>query len=156
MSSVQSTFARWVAVALLAAPAAAEDDVIESFESERCVNVSLITSTRVVNDEAVLFYMRGRKAYLNTLRAQCRGLSRQKRFSYEVRTGRLCEKDRIRVLQDSGFGIQEGRSCALGRFAPVSREDIEQILNPEPKPRADAPVETPPIEDVLQPPAPEE
>ena len=156
MSSVQSTFTRWVAVALLAAPAAAEDDVIESFESERCIRVSAITRTRVVSDEAVLFYVRGRKVYLNTLRSRCRGLYREERFSYEASAGRLCERDRIRILQDSGFGIQEGRSCALGRFAPVSREDIEQILNPQPEPREDAPVETPPIEDVVRPKAPEE
>jgi hypothetical protein len=158
MSSVQSTRARLLAVAIacLAAPAAAEDDVIENYESERCVRVSAINSTRVVNDGNVLFYMRGRKVYLNTLRAQCIGLAREKRFSYRVYTGQLCERDRISVLQDATFGIQQGRSCALGRFHPISREDAEALLNPQPEPPPKTPLETPPIEEVVKPPTPEE
>ena len=158
MSSLQSRLARVAAVAAAccAAPVAADDDVIESYESERCISVSAITSTRVVNDESVLFYMRGRKVYLNTLRARCPGLARQKRFSYTANTGRLCQIDRIRLLEDSGFGIREGRSCALGRFVPISREEAKEILNPRPAPREERPVETPPIEDVVQPASPEE
>jgi hypothetical protein len=155
---MQSTLVRMVAVVVAwqAAPAGADDDVIESYESERCISVSAIRSTRVVDNERILFYVRGRKVYLNTLRASCPGLAREKRFSYEVRSGQLCNIDRIRVLQDSGFGIQEGRSCALGRFVPVSQEDAKEILNPPREPRQKTPVETPPIEDVVKPQAPEE
>ncbi len=110
----------------------------------------------MVNDEIVLFYMRGRKVYLNTLRSRCFGLAREKRFSYTVHTGQLCERDRLHVLQDSSFGMQDGRSCALGRFQPISREDAEALLNPQPEPPPKTPLETPPIEEVVAPPAPEE
>ena len=45
--------------------------------------------------------------------------------------------DTIRILYSMGTGIREGASCGLGYFQEVTEEDIEMILDREPK-------ETPP------------
>ena len=145
-----AALARLVAVTIAsqAAPAAADDDVIESYESRQCIKISAIKSMRVVNDEDVLFYMLGRKFYLNTLRPPCIGLASAKWYSFKADSGQLCERDRIKFFHGA-------RSCPLGRFQPISREDAEALLNWQPEP-PQMPLETPPIEDVVPPPAPEE
>ena len=115
-------------LAILAIPAVADEDnsdeVLADQESKRCISVRSVRSTRVIDDNTVLFYMRGKDIYLNSLRTNCTRLSREGRFSYTVHASSLCELDRIRILMDTGFGLQEGRSCALGRFQPVTREDV--------------------------------
>jgi len=42
----------------------------------------------------------------------------QERFSYEVRTSRICSSDVIHVLYSAG---PTGRRLQLGRFQPVKR-----------------------------------
>lgn len=145
-----AALARLVAVTIAsqAAPAAADDDVIESYESRQCIKISAIKSMRVVNDEDVLFYMLGRKFYLNTLRLPCIGLESAKWYSFKADSVQLCERDRIKFFD----GV---RNCPLGRFQPISREDAEALLNWQPEP-PQMPPEPPPIEDVVLPPAPEE
>jgi hypothetical protein len=144
-----AALARLVAVTIAsqAAPAAADDNVIESYESRRCIKLSAINSMQVVNDQDILFYMRGRKFYLNTLRPPCIGLASAKRYSFKADSGKLCERDRIKFFH----GV---KSCALGRFEPISREGAEALLNRQPEP-PQTPLELPPIEDVV-PPAPKE
>ena len=119
----------------------------EADESKRCINSRVIKSTDVVNDRNIIFYMRGSKIFLNTLPKPCKGLSRERRFTYVSHSRSLCRLDRISVLKDSGFGAYAGRSCKLGRFLPVTKEDIafkfaQQRNMPE------APVEAPPIEEL--------
>ncbi len=122
-------------------------DSADDDESKRCINSRLVRSTDVVNDGNILFYMRGGQIYLNKLPAACPGLARDRRFSYVSYSRSLCRLDRINVLREAGFGTYEGRSCKLGRFWPVTQEDIaylfdQQRLVPE------APVEEPEVEEV--------
>lgn len=98
-----------------------------------CIHVSRIKSTKVVDDLHILFYMRGGSDYVNILPRQCRGLSRQGRFSYRVSANTLCQLDSIRILYDGATGLEEGISCRLGFFHEVTEEDIEMILDPEPR-----------------------
>jgi hypothetical protein len=93
-------------------------------ESARCVNSRTIKRTSVIDDRNIVFYMRGSKVYINVLPRECRGLSHQRRFSYTTVTRSLCSSDSIRVLRETGYGIEEGRSCRLGLFHPTTEEQI--------------------------------
>jgi len=103
------------------AVAAIADDIDR--EPQRCINVSRIKETHIVDDNNVLFYMRGNDVYLNELRWACRGLKRERQFSYSVRANRLCGTDTISVLQSFGSSISPANSCGLGQFVPIS--DVE-------------------------------
>ena len=110
--------------ALEAEAAAAIADDIDR-ESERCISVSRIKETHIVDDNNILFYMRGNNVYLNELRWACRGLKRERQFSYSVRANRLCGTDTITVLQGFGSSLGPANSCGLGQFVPISEVEAD-------------------------------
>lgn len=116
-----------------------EEDFAIDREGERCINTRNIRSTDVLDDRTILFRMRGRDYYVNYLRNDCPGLVREERFSYRTTGGRLCQVDTIRVLEQFGGFIQEGMSCGLGVFYPISEEEAE-FLALEPEERRGRPV----------------
>ena len=112
------------------AAAAAIDDLDR--EGERCISVSRIRDTHVVDDKTVLFYMRGgSEIYRNELRYECRGLERENSFSYRVIANRLCSTDSIRVLRQFGSSLDAGISCGLGLFFPISEEEADFLRHGE-------------------------
>jgi hypothetical protein len=116
---------------LVPGPSLADEEDDEN--ALNCIHVSRIKSTKIVDDLHILFYMYGKTDYVNILPRQCRGLSREGRFSYRVSVNTLCQLDSIRILYDGGMGLEEGKSCRLGFFHEVTEEDIEAILDPEPR-----------------------
>ncbi|NIW25573.1 MAG: hypothetical protein GWN29_13955, partial [Gammaproteobacteria bacterium] len=70
---------------------------IEDFDREpvRCIMPSRIDRTEIIDERTVIFHMRGSDTYLNRLSHDCPRLVREKRFSYDVRTNRLCNVDTI-------------------------------------------------------------
>jgi len=129
-------------------PLLADEDKDEN--ARNCINVSRIRSTKVVDDSSILFYMRGKTVYHNILPRQCRGLSRENRFSYRVSGNSLCQLDLIRILYDSGVGIEEGPACGLGYFHEVTQEDIEIILDREPRPTQPEPLAPAEPEEIIK------
>ena len=112
------------------------EEAIEAFdafdrEPERCITASRIDRTEVIDARTVVFHMRGRDAYVNRLSYDCPRLVTEKRFSYEVRTNRLCSVDTIFVLERWGSGITRGMPCGLGEFFPITEEEAE-LLNADP------------------------
>ena len=111
--------------------AAAEETIgeIEAFDREpvRCIIPSRIDRTEVIDEQTVVFHMRGRDAYVNRLPNACRSLAREKRFSYDLRTNRLCSVDSITVLEWWGTGLNRGMSCGLGEFYPITEEEAELL-----------------------------
>lgn len=106
-----------------------------------CISLRRVRSTTVVDDRTILFYMRGRtEAYLNELPRECRRLSREERFSYQSRTGRLCDADTITVLESFGGRFQRGATCPLGRFAPITRTEADALAEGPEGARRDAQV----------------
>ena len=115
--------------------ATAQDDPIEAEtiaaeeqferEGERCISANAISQTHAPDDQTILFYMRGNDVYRNTLRNECRGLERENRISYRVTANRLCSTDSITVLENFGSSLGRGRSCGLGEFYPISKEDAD-------------------------------
>lgn len=90
-------------------------------EPVRCVSLSQIRSTKVVDNSTIDFKMAGGKTYRNSLPNSCPGLKYEDRFSYRTSTNQLCNVDIIRVLNDYGGRLQEGAGCGLGKFQPVEK-----------------------------------
>jgi hypothetical protein len=101
------------------------DNDIDDDGGENCINVRTLRHTDVVDDQHILFFMTGKTIFLNTLPKPCRGLSRERRFSYSTTSRMLCEFDTIRILSDMGGTIHEGRACRLGAFYLTSKENVE-------------------------------
>ncbi len=116
---------------LVPGPSLADEE--EEYKPLKCINIKRMRNTKIVDDLRILFYMRGKSDYLNILPRQCRGLSREGRFSYRVSANTLCQLDSIRLLYDGAMGLEEGISCRLGFFHGVTEEDIEMILDQEPR-----------------------
>jgi len=111
-------------------------DERDEAEAERCIPLNRISSTYIVDDYNILFYMRGGKVYRNPLPHRCGGLRSERRFMYRTSMSQLCDLDIITVLYDQGFGLMPGPSCGLGRFYPITREDAEALNKaPAPEPR---------------------
>jgi hypothetical protein len=92
-----------------------------------CVIVSSIDRTEAVDDQNIIFRMRGNRVYRNHLPRKCPGLERENRFMYETRGGRLCSIDTITVLEQYGVNLQRGFTCRLGEFVPMSAEEVEDL-----------------------------
>ncbi len=87
---------------------------------ERCVQLTRIYSSRVIDDNNILFIMKGKKAYLNNLPHRCPRLGFEKSFSYNLSINQLCNVDIITVF-DSTSRIQ-GPSCGLGKFIEYKKK----------------------------------
>jgi hypothetical protein len=124
-----------------------QEEVLDD-KFEKCINIRQIRSTSVMDDQNIIFYMNQQKAFLNTLPRRCNGLGREKRFSYNASSSRLCDIDLIRVLRGGSRGLQEGISCRLGMFQPMTKDEADAFRkapNPEPEER---PVPLPEPEDL--------
>lgn len=78
--------------------------------SRDCLRTHEIRNTRVLDDKTILFVMRDRKVWKNTLEGTCPSLAFYESFSYSVHNGSLCSSDWIQVFGGVSF------SCGLGRF----------------------------------------
>jgi hypothetical protein len=120
-----------VLVTLPAQPAAADE--AEDQGVERCISLNRISRTEVLDDHNILFYMRGGKIYRNQLPHRCPGLRRQQPFMYRTSLSQLCDLDVVTVLHDHSFGFTPGASCGLGRFYPITKEEIKALKEAGPE-----------------------
>jgi hypothetical protein len=136
---------------LLAVTPSLADEVavdIDDTNATKCIRVRSLKNTKVVDDLNIIFYMVGNKTYHNILPRQCNGLAREDRFSYETRSGSLCDIDMIRVLYPAGVGLQPGNSCRLGLFHPISKEDAKALLEQVNEPIQAEPIPLPEPEEI--------
>lgn len=98
-------------------------DYTSTGELENCIHVRDIRSTKVIDGQNILFKVRNGKAYLNSLPSHCPRLAFEKKFSYNVYAGRLCNVDFIRVLFSSPNII--GPGCGLGKFEVFEKKQQE-------------------------------
>ena len=129
--------------ALSLASAAAQDDDEGSDEPLRCISMNSIRSTKILDDQRVLFIQARDKVYLNRLDRECLGLFRHGTFTYKVQSGarhaRLCDTDSITVLETTGRGL----NCGLGRFEPQSEDEVASLIGGPQPAITSAPVELP-------------
>lgn len=114
---------------LLSSEAARAQDDFDRTPAD-CVRASNIRSTLVVDDQTILFYMRGNRVFQNRLPEDCPRLGKERRFSYErrvgQRVGRLCSIDAITVLES--FSVTPfGATCRLGKFHPITVTEADVI-----------------------------
>lgn len=105
--------------------AAAIEDLDFDREPVNCIIPSRIDRTKIIDERTVLFYMRGGDVYRNRLAYACRQLVKEKRFSYELVTNRLCSVDTIFVLEYWGTELRPGVPCGLGVFYPITEDEAE-------------------------------
>ena len=129
--------------ALSLASAAAQDDDEGSDEPLRCVSMNSIRSTKILDDQRVLFIQARDRVFLNRLDRECLGLFRNGTFTYKVQSGarhaRLCDTDSITVLETTGRGL----NCGLGRFEPLSEDEVASLIGGPNPAITSAPVELP-------------
>lgn len=81
----------------------------------QCLPMSQIDHIEVVDNNALIFHMHGKKKYINRLPYRCSGLKRNS-FMHEATLNQYCDLDTITVL-DTSIGMRLG-SCPLGKFQP--------------------------------------
>ncbi len=114
-------------LAVAAEPEDFLDDPDESLEAKRCVSLSRIQSTDVLDDRNIIFYMRGGDIYRNVLPHRCSGLRRRDAFMYRTSMSQLCNVDIITVLESVVVGFTPGASCGLGMFYPVTEAQVKGL-----------------------------
>jgi len=112
----------------------------EYFQLENCISRSAIRRTEVIDDRTIVFYMSHQKIYLNRLPNRCSGLRSARTFSYRATGSQLCNVDTIKVVRSMGGRPNTGPSCGLGKFRPVTKEEVAMIKNKD----VEIPPEEPP------------
>jgi hypothetical protein len=93
----------------------------------RCLSLSSIDYTEVIDDQTIAFFLTGGRVYLNRLDRACRNLDRDRPFNYRTSTGQLCAIDTITVIEGFGGSVIAGDTCGLGEFVPTDEEEIELL-----------------------------
>lgn len=125
-----------LACLLSAAPYAEEvasPEQADEASTRRCLPIGSIRSTRVLDDQTIVFVMRGKPDYVNKLPNRCPGLGFYKSFGYATGLSSVCDLDIITVIESN----RRGASCGLGAFVEYdpATEEVEE------KARPDAPTE---------------
>jgi Family of unknown function (DUF6491) len=103
------------------------DDAPFDRTPQDCVIVSTIRQTDAIDDQNIIFRMRGNRVYRNHLPRTCPGLARENRIAYRTSTSRLCSIDMITVLEQFGVELRPGFTCRLGEFVPLSPAEVEEL-----------------------------
>jgi hypothetical protein len=139
----RSVVALLAGAAVLSLTSAVAQDGDDAEEPLRCLSMASIRSTKVVDDQTVLFFHGRGRVYVNRLERECVGLARNGKFTYEIHTGarhaRLCATDSITVLERTGRGF----NCGLGMFEPISEEEADSFLLGPNRAVTSTPVELP-------------
>lgn len=96
---------------------------------DRCVPLTRIDRTEVLDEQNILFYMRGGGIFRNWLPRRCPGLNDRDAFSYRTTLGKLCDSDTITVIDPTGIGTIQGASCRLGGFYPTTELEADALKN---------------------------
>lgn len=81
-----------------------------------CLNLRSVRSTRVVDDQTVLFYLKNKTVYRSQLDSACPALAATGSFTYNPTANRLCHTDTITVLDRE----LRGATCSLGMFEEIT------------------------------------
>jgi hypothetical protein len=97
------------------------DAYTKTGRTETCLGLASIGETRVLDDEHILFIMRGgNPTYLNKLPRRCNQLGFNRSFSYSTSLTKLCSTDIITVLDTADASPLS--SCGLGVFEELEKK----------------------------------
>ena len=115
-------------------------DVDTYGEPKRCLSNIEFRSFRALNNRTMLFTGRGDKQWINRLRSSCFDLDRgDVLITRSLSSNRICEHDSFDVADwfswpwyrrypwQWGVGLGAGGSCMLGKFHPVTEEQVREI-----------------------------
>jgi hypothetical protein len=105
----------------------AQDDGNASDGVKRCVSLRQIDHTKIVDDDTVLFFLKGGDVMRNNLPQNCPALMSEDTFMYRTSIEQLCNSDTITVLNDLGFGFMPGATCGLGDFQPITENEAKTL-----------------------------
>jgi Family of unknown function (DUF6491) len=89
-----------------------------------CLPTAQIDHTEIVNESAIVFFMKDGKAYMNTMRIPCSSLKMEDGFAYTVDVAEVCSNSQtIRVLRSGNF-------CELGQFTPFQPPKVPGAPTP--------------------------
>jgi hypothetical protein len=126
MSTLRACATLTALLAVSAAAVAQDDETLDRTPID-CVIVSNIDKTEVIDDYTILFFMRGNQIYRNQLSRRCPTLAREDRFAYRTTSNRLCDIDTVTVLEQRGLRLEDGFTCRLGQFHPITEEEVAEL-----------------------------
>lgn len=98
-------------------------------EKKMCLETVRIKETRILDNQTILFEMRGGKFYLNRLPVASPGLKIAGGFSYSTSIAKLCKQDSIKLI---ARGSEPTSTAMLGEFVEFKQEgkvdQIEKLL----------------------------
>ncbi len=112
-----------------AAPQATPSADPGSEKVQRCLQLSRLDRTEVLNDHQILFQTQGHKSYVNTLPYPCPGMRRDSTLMFRTSIDLVCDVDVVTIVDQLGWGLQPRASCGLGKFDPVDEDEVKQLRN---------------------------
>jgi hypothetical protein len=99
-------------------------------KKESCLDSSRIKETRILDNQTILFEMRGGEFYINRLPVKCSSLKIAGGFSYSTSIDKLCKQDIIKVVEP---GSAPAGTCSIGEFVELKEkgtvDKVEKLLN---------------------------
>lgn len=128
MKSMLGSIGLAVAAALALAACSGDEQVADAASKTAgngvCLPTTQIDHTEILNDSAIIFYMKGGKPYLNTMAFPCPSLKIEDGFTFVADFSEICSNSQtIRVVRSGNF-------CELGQFSVY-----EPVAKPETAPR---------------------
>ena len=97
--------------------------------AERCLRVTDYEQVDVLNDQALIFWGRGDKVWLNRLRTRCIGLRKNSTLRFDLHSTQACDMDTVAAIDNFFLRWQKvSGDCALGKFEPISPQQAEVLL----------------------------
>ena len=150
-----------VVTATFSAPAAAQGRLprANATANPQCVTRSSVRRMQIVDANNILFVMRDKTTYRNSLARQCPGLRRNSQITLTPADGRVCAGANFQVLLRVGTGSNSesvllpggqtmsvprpsfvpGPACTLGAFAAITEADAEALVESSKARRRDEP-----------------
>ena len=139
-----------------------------------CVTRQNVRRMQIVDAESILFVMRDKTTYRNSLARQCPGLRRNSQITLTPADGRVCSGTNFQVLIRVGSGSNSesvllpggqtmsvprpsfvpGPTCTLGAFTAITQDDAEALVKSSRARRAEEPRGDEETADAPQPAAP--
>jgi len=110
-------------------------DVDEYGKPRRCISQYAYRDFEPLGERFLVFEGPGGKLWLNELRGRCPGLDRSSTLAFRNRGFQLCELDQFKVTdwfaweryQRWPWRWMDGIPCTLGKFQPISAEQLEAL-----------------------------
>ena len=161
-----------VGTAAFGVTAAAQDGAdANARAAATCLARSNVRRMQIVDAQNIVFVMRDKTTYRNSLERQCPGLRRNSQITLTPADGRVCAGTNFQVLMRVGSSSESvmipggqtmsvprpsfvpGPTCTLGAFTAVTEADVDALVESSKARRRDEPSDE--AADAPQPAAPE-